>query len=149
MSEQQALAEVDVRPVRSPVPMAVVAVVDVIAVTVFVLIGRANHHDGFAITGILQTLWPFVIGAAAGWSIAYVYSHVHSSDWFGHDFRPDRVLPAGIVIWVCTVAVAMILRYLLHQGVATSFVIVATTVLGLLLIGWRAGLGAVLRRTGR
>nr|WP_157226502.1 DUF3054 domain-containing protein [Gordonia soli] len=126
--------------------MTVAALLDLVAVTVFVLIGRANHHDGFALVGVLQTLWPFVVGAAAGWSIAYVYSHVQSDDWFGHDFAPDRIGPAGIVIWVCAVAVGMVLRYILHQGVAVSFVIVATIALGLFLIGWRVIVGTVLRR---
>lgn len=125
--------------------MTVSALFDLIAVTVFVLIGRADHERGFAITGVLQTLWPFVVGAAAGWSIVYVFSHVGSSDWFGHHFRPER-LPAGTVIWICTVVVGMILRVLLHQGVATRFVIVATIALGLFLLGWRAVLALIHRR---
>ena len=83
----------------------------------------------------MQALWPFLAGAAVGWSIVYVYSHVRSSDWFGHDFRPERVLPAGVAIWFCTVTVGMILRYLFHEGVAFSFVIVATVTLGLFLLG--------------
>lgn len=127
-------------------PLAAAALCDVVAVVVFVLIGRANHHDGFALLGVLQTLWPFLVGAAAGWSIAYVYSHVGSSEWFGSDFRPARVVPAGLVIWVCTVAIGMVLRYLLHQGVAVSFIIVATIALGLFMLGWRAIAGYAMRK---
>lgn len=127
------------------IPRPVSALIDLIAVTVFVLIGRADHERGFAIVGVLQTLWPFVVGAAAGWSIVYVFSHVGSSDWFGHHFRPER-LPAGTVIWICTVLVGMILRVLLHQGVAVSFIIVATIALGLLLLGWRAVAALIHRR---
>ncbi|MYR07185.1 DUF3054 family protein [Gordonia sp. SID5947] len=127
-------------------PMPVTAVIDLVAVTVFVLIGRSSHEEGLAVVGVLQTLWPFAVGAAAGWSIAYVYSHVRSSDWFGHDFRPERIAPAGVIIWFCAVAVGMILRYLLHQGVAVSFIIVATISLGVFLIGWRAVAGFIARR---
>ncbi|MGV9826017.1 MULTISPECIES: DUF3054 domain-containing protein [unclassified Gordonia (in: high G+C Gram-positive bacteria)] len=127
-------------------PMPVSALLDAIAVTVFVLIGRSSHHEGFTPLGVVQTLWPFLVGAAAGWSIAYVYSHVESSEWFGHHFRPERIVPAGLVVWVCTVAVGMILRFLLHQGVAVSFVIVASVALGVFLLGWRA-VAAYLTRT--
>ena len=45
-------------------------------------------------------------------------------------------------IWVATVAVGMVLRSLTGQGVAVSFVVVASVVLGVLLLGsrlvWRA-----------
>jgi hypothetical protein len=120
---------------------------DAVAVTVFVLIGRASHHHGYELLGLMQALWPFLAGAAVGWSIVYVYSHVRSSDWFGHDFRPERVLPAGVAIWFCTVTVGMILRYLFHEGVAFSFVIVATVTLGLFLLGWRGVAAYALRRS--
>ncbi|MGC4962773.1 DUF3054 domain-containing protein [Gordonia sp. DT218] len=131
---------------KRSLPMPATAVIDLVAVTVFVLIGRSSHEEGLAVVGVLQTLWPFAVGAAAGWSIAYVFSHVRSSDWFGHDFRPEQIVPAGVVIWFCTVVVGMILRYLLHQGVAVSFIIVATISLGVFLIGWRAVAGFVARR---
>ncbi|GAA1482027.1 DUF3054 domain-containing protein [Gordonia sinesedis] len=148
MSSTDAGGEV-ARSAHPAVSLPVTALLDVVAVTVFVLIGRANHHDGFAPLGVVQTLWPFLAGAAAGWSIAYVFSHVQSSDWFGHDFRPDRAVPAGLFIWFCTVTVGMILRYILHQGVEVSFIIVASIALGLFLLGWRIVVGAVMRRRAR
>lgn len=146
MVRSQTLDDTDVGTPLSRVPLAMTALIDVVAVTVFVLIGRSSHDEGFAVLGVLQTLWPFLIGTAAGWSIGYVFSHVRSSDWFRNDFRPDRLVPAGLTIWFCTVVIAMILRYLLHQGVAVSFVIVATVVLAVFLLGWRAVAGTVLRR---
>ena len=136
----------DIRaPSPTALPLLLTAGIDLVAVTIFVLIGRANHHHGFAILGVLQTLWPFVVGAAVGWSLVYVYSHIGSSDWFGHDFRPERVA-SGVVIWLCTIIVGMILRYLLHQGVAVSFVIVASISTALFLIGWRAAAAVIARR---
>ncbi|MDF3282899.1 MULTISPECIES: DUF3054 domain-containing protein [Gordonia] len=129
------------------VQLPVTALVDIVAVSVFVLIGRASHHNGFNPLGVAQTLWPFLAGTAVGWSIVYVYSHVRSSDWFGRDFRPERLAPAGLAIWFCTVTVGMILRYLLHEGTEVSFIIVATLFLGLVLLGWRALAALILRRT--
>ncbi|AZG46372.1 DUF3054 domain-containing protein [Gordonia insulae] len=148
MSRSPGVAAVDA-PTSGRLPIPLTALFDLVAVTVFVLIGRASHEEGLAIVGVLQTLWPFVVAAAAGWSIVYVLSHVRSSDdGFGHDFRPERP-SAGVTVWFCTVVVAMILRYLLHQGVAVSFVIVATIVLGLFLIGWRVAVSTIARRRGR
>lgn len=133
----------------SPAPAAgltLTALADIVAVSVFVLIGRASHHNGYALLGLGQALWPFLAGAAVGWSIVYVYSHVGSSDWFGRDFRPERVVPGGLAIWFCTVTVGMILRYLFHEGIAVSFVIVATIALGVFLLGWRTAAAIIARR---
>ncbi|WP_419219648.1 DUF3054 domain-containing protein [Gordonia sp. CPCC 206044] len=146
MSRSRTATAVDVPTSRATLPVAVTALIDFVAVTVFVLIGRSSHEEGFALIGVLQTLWPFVVGAAAGWSIAYVFAHVRASDFFASEFRPEQVASAGVIIWFCTVVVAMILRYLMHQGVATSFVIVATVVLGAFLIGWRAVAAGIARR---
>ena len=121
-------------------------VIDAVVITVFALIGRASPEEAFSPIGIMQTVWPFLVGCAAGWSITYVYSHVRSSDWFGHDFRPDRMVPVGLVIWFCTVTVGMVVRYILHQGVELSFIIVAASFLGLFLLGWRAAFAALARR---
>lgn len=60
-------------------------------------------------------------------------------------FRPERFRPA-IMIWVCTVAIGMLLRALVHQGVALSFVIVASIATAVFLFGWRAIAAAVVRR---
>ena len=55
----------DIRtPSPTALPLLLTAGIDLVAVTIFVLIERANHHNGFAILGVLQTLWPFVVGAA-------------------------------------------------------------------------------------
>lgn len=131
---------------RGTVGLSVTALADLIAITVFVLIGRSSHHHGYALLGVIQTLWPFVAGAAVGWSIVYVYSHVRSSDWFGRDFRPERLAPAGLTIWVCTVAIGMVLRYLFHEGTELSFIIVASVALGVFLLGWRAVARLIVRR---
>jgi len=146
MPRSQTINTPGAAPSRTRIPPLITAFVDLVVITVFVLIGRSSHDEGFAILCVLQTLWPFVISACAGWSVVYVFSHVRSSDMFRPDFRPERAVPQGVVIWFFTVTVAMILRYLLHQGVAVSFVIVAATFLALFMIGWRAGYAAIRRR---
>ncbi|SIR61295.1 DUF3054 domain-containing protein [Williamsia sterculiae] len=131
---------------RSAATTVVAAGCDVLAILVFVIIGRFNHHDGLRPTGILSTFWPFALGAVLGWSLCYVVAQVRSSDLLHHDFRPESIWVDGMVIWVATVAIGMVLRQQFGQGIAISFVIVATIVLGLFLLGWRGARMAMLRR---
>jgi membrane protein implicated in regulation of membrane protease activity len=44
----------------------------------------------------------------------------------------------GVPVWLCTVAVGMLIRGLTGAGTAFSFVIVAAVFLGAMLLGWRA-----------
>ena len=101
------------------------AVLDVAVVLVFVVIGRANHHDGDTVPGVASTAWPFLAGLAAGWLAARVWR------------RPAALVPSGIAAWLGTVAVGMVLRVVAGQGTAVSFIIVALCFLGLFLLGWR------------
>lgn len=98
---------------------------DVVSVAVFCAAGRRSHAEGIDIAGVAQTAWPFLSGTAIGWLL--------SRGWR----RPTAVAPTGVVIWVCTVAVGMLLRSLTGQGVAVSFILVASTVTAVLLLGWR------------
>ncbi len=63
--------------------------------------------------------------------------------------RPLAVAPTGLVIWVVTVIVGMLLRLVAGQGVQFAFVVVATIVLGAFLVGWRVLLEAIDRRSTR
>jgi len=78
------------------------------------------------VLGVLRTAAPFVAGTAAGWLVASLTL----------DAGP-RDLAFGAVVLVCTVVVGMLLRRVIGDGTAASFVIVATTVLSLMLLGWR------------
>ena len=51
--------------------------------------------------------------------------------------RPLAIRPAGIVIWLCTVTLGMVLRVVSGQGTAAAFIVVALAFLGLFLLGWR------------
>jgi Protein of unknown function (DUF3054) len=107
---------------------------DVIGVLVFCAVGRRSHAEGLTITGVAATAWPFLTGTAVGWLAARAWQ------------RPTAVAPTGLVVWLCTVVVGMLLRKISSAGVAASFVVVASLVTAVLLLGWRAGVGLALRR---
>jgi hypothetical protein len=116
--------------------MARLAVVlDACCVLVFVVIGRASHTQGETLPGIASTAWPFLAGLAAGWAAARVWR------------RPLALVPAGLVIWLATVALGMVLRVVSGQGTAVAFIVVALAFLGLFLLGWRAVAALAARRT--
>ncbi|MGE5695252.1 MAG: DUF3054 domain-containing protein [Candidatus Sericytochromatia bacterium] len=112
------------------VPSAVLA--DALCVLVFCAIGRRSHAEGVTVTGVAETAWPFLVGAAVGWLV--------SRGWR----RPLALVPTGVAVWVCTIAVGMLLRKASSGGVAVTFVIVASVVTAVLLLGWR-GVVAVVR----
>lgn len=107
---------------------------DIVAVLVFCALGRRSHAEGLSVTGVATTAWPFLTGTVIGWLL--------SRGWQ----RPTAVAPTGVVVWLSTVVVGMVLRKATSAGVAASFVVVATTVTALLLLGWRAVVGLSLRR---
>ncbi|MFM6851802.1 MAG: DUF3054 domain-containing protein [Terrabacter sp.] len=105
-------------------------VVDVVLVVVFAAVGRASHDETNAVVGALATAWPFLMGTALGWLVVRFARHV----W------PVDVAP-GVTVWFATVLVGMVLRRAVGSGTALSFVVVASVVLAVFLLGWRA-LGA-------
>lgn len=107
---------------------------DIVAVLVFCAVGRRSHAEGLTVTGVAATSWPFLTGTVIGWLV--------SRGWQ----RPTAVVPTGVVVWLCTVAVGMALRKASSAGVAASFVLVAASVTAVLLLGWRAAVGLMLRR---
>lgn len=119
------------------------AVIDVALIVVFALIGRSSHGETNSLGALWTTAYPFL----AGWAIAYVTS--------GAWARPLRTWPTGVVAWILTVFVGMAIRVATGQGVVDgnplplSFVIVATVVLGVFLLGWRAIARFVLQRVAR
>jgi hypothetical protein len=107
---------------------------DILGVLVFCAVGRRSHDEGVNITGIASTAWPFLSGTVIGW--------LASRAWR----RPTAVVPTGIIVWLCTVVFGMLLRKASSAGVAPSFVVVASSVTAVLLLGWRGGVDLVLRR---
>lgn len=119
---------------RGRILLAVVA--DVVLVIVFCAIGRASHEES-PLRGLFLTAWPFLAALAAGWGISLAWR------------RPFAVLRTGVPVWVATVAGGMLLRILAGQGTAPAFIVVASVALGVLLVGWRAVVSMVRRRSGR
>lgn len=112
---------------------AMALAIDVVCVVVFCTIGRRSHAEGITLSGVAHTAWPFLTGTAIGW--------LASQAWR----RPFALAPTGLAIWISTVLVGMLLRKASSQGVAVSFIVVASTVTALLLLGWR-GVAILLRR---
>ena len=98
---------------------------DVVLVVIFCAIGRRSHAEGITLAGVAHTSWPFLTGTVAGWALARGWR------------RPTALNPTGLVVWVSTIVIGMLLRKASAQGVAVSFVIVASTVTAVFLLGWR------------
>ncbi len=109
-----------------PRPAATAGVLDVATVLVFVVIGRSSHDHGITLAGMAVTAWPFLAGLAVGWAAARAWR------------RPFEIAPTGVVVWICCVAVGMVLRVVAGQGTAVAFIVVALAFLALGLLGWRA-----------
>ncbi|MGA5462255.1 DUF3054 domain-containing protein [Mycobacterium sp. NPDC050041] len=107
-------------------PAALALLADAACVTVFCTLGRRSHEEGLTATGIAHTAWPFLAGTAVGWLVARGWR------------RPLSLAPTGLIVWVCTVVVGMVLRKITGQGTATSFIVVASVTTAVLLLGWRA-----------
>ena len=105
--------------------VAIAGLADIVAIIVFVTIGRRNHDEGTTVSGIAGVAAPFLIALVAGWIAARAWA------------RPMQV-EAAFIIWPVTVALGMVLRNLVFdRGTALPFIIVATAVTGVFLVGWR------------
>jgi Protein of unknown function (DUF3054) len=102
--------------------------VDAVCVLVFCAVGRRSHDEGLNVAGVATTAWPFLTGTALGWLAARGWR------------CPTAVIPTGVVVWLSTVVVGMLLRRATSAGVAASFVVVASILTALLLLGWRTAL---------
>lgn len=107
--------------------------IDVACVLVFCAVGRRSHDEGLNAAGVAATAWPFLSGTALGWLVSQAWR------------RPTALYPTGLVVWLCTVVVGMLLRKATAAGVAASFIVVASSVTAALLLGWRVVAG---RRVG-
>ena len=99
----------------------IAGVIDVVAVVVFVAIGRRNHDEGTALSGVLSVAAPFLIALLASW--------VGLRTW-----NEPFTRRSWAATWAITVIVGLLLRRLVFdRGIATPFIIVATITLGVLL----------------
>lgn len=117
------------RPLRGPGWLSL----DVLGVLVFCAAGRRSHDEGVDVTGLATTAWPFLGGTALGWLLSRAWR------------RPAAVVPTGVIVWSSTVLAGMLLRKASSAGVAASFVVVASLVTAVLLLGWRAAADLAVR----
>jgi hypothetical protein len=85
------------------------AVADALCIVIFVAIGRENHDEGGAVSGVFRVAAPFLIAAVAGWLASQAWKKPL-------DLR----------------------RFVFDDGTAAAFIIVATVFLCAFLNGWRA-----------
>lgn len=124
----------------APRTVAIALATDVVLVVIFAAIGRASHGEeviGPDGLGLAQTTWPFLVALLVGWLTMRLWRF------------PLAILNAGVAVWLYTVIGGMLLRALSGQGVQTAFVIVASIVLALFLVGWRAVAAIIRRRASR
>lgn len=110
--------------------------VDAACIGLFVIIGRSSHHQGNAVVETLRIAAPFLIALVVAWVAVTALKLPNGRSKLG-----------GLLIWLGTVAVGLLLRrFVFSDGTATAFIIVTTLFLGLLMNGWRATLGRRLTR---
>ena len=99
--------------------------VDLLLVGCFAVVGRLNHEGSLSAGGWWSTAWPFLAGTLAAWAALLLTR------------RPGGALTSGVAVWLGTLVGGMVLRRFVGEGTALPFVVVATLVLGALLVGAR------------
>lgn len=122
--------------ISSPVAIAL----DTLAIAVFALLARIAHQTEempLNFTGWLSTLWPFLVGVALAWVIVTL-----SSDRSGENKGEGK----GWLVWLITVATGLIIWGIRNQQLPHwSFVVVASVMSALLMLGWR-GVARLIKR---
>ena len=105
--------------------IALAAALDVVAVVLFVALGRSSHHEsGSVVTETLKVVAPFLLALAIGWAVTRAWAAPLSPT-------------VGMTLWVVTAAGGMLLRrFVFQRSTALAFVIVGSVFL-LVLPGWR------------
>lgn len=99
---------------------------DMVCVLVMVVIGTRNHDTDTGPGGVLFVAAPFWIACVVAHALPVVR-------------RQPSAVRAGLVVWVSTVGLGMVLRrFAFDRGTAVAFVIVASVFLGVTMLGWRA-----------
>ncbi|CAB4596048.1 MAG: DUF3054 family protein [Actinobacteria bacterium] len=111
--------------------IALALALDIFSVLLFVAVGRRNHNESAGISGVVEVALPFLIALVCGWVLSRAWQ------------KPDAI-KNGVVIWLITVVLGLLLRNLIFgRGIATPFIIVATVVLGVLLVGRRLAMRVI------
>lgn len=124
----------------APGTPALALFMDVLGVALFALFARIAHQTEempLNFSGWMQTVWPFLLGAVAGWVLLTLTGKVARA----------TALSSGVIVWLCTAIAGLTIWGIRHGEIPHwSFIIVASVMSGLLLLGWRAITG---KRAGR
>ncbi len=110
---------------------------DVAAVFVFALLAHIAHRgdNPFSFLKVLDIFWPFLLGLLIGWAILIF-----------RQLPPQPFKPSGLIVWGTTVVTGLFIWGLRHAAFPHwSFILVASIMSALLLIGWRYGVAKLSR----
>ncbi|MCL8027199.1 DUF3054 domain-containing protein [Nocardioides bruguierae] len=113
-----------------------VILVDLVFVLFFAAAGRESHESGSALALVLVIAWPFVVALAAGHALVAL-----------RRWSPAPVWPSGVTVLAVTYLLGMSLRFVQGRGLAPGFLVVSLIFLTVTLLGWRASIAFVERRT--
>lgn len=113
-------------------------IIDAVLVVTFAALGRRTHESGMDLAGVLTTASPFLIALAVA---ALVTRHAHT--W-------TQLWPAGVLVWLITVVLGLVLRVTLFADTAAfAFQLVAAGTLFVFLIGRRLVTWLIVRSAAR
>lgn len=100
-------------------------VTDAVLVALFTVVGYFTHERNFDIRGILDAAWPFLVALVAAWVLTAMWE------------APVAPFRTGVGVWAVTVLGGMIVRIIIGDGTAGSFILVASGINFFTLVGWR------------
>ena len=106
---------------------------DIVAIAIFALLARIAHRTDempLNIAGWASTVWPFLLGVALAWVISLALLKKGNA-W---------------VIWIVTVVTGLVIWTIRNQRIPHwSFILVASVMSALLMLGWR-GIAHLIKR---
>ena len=109
---------------------------DFVAIAVFALLARMAHQSEempFNFAGWASTVWPFAIGVVLGWVIVLMSTRGEKQE-------------KGVLIWLITVVTGLVIWGIRNQQLPHwSFIVVASVMSALLMLGWR-GIARLIKR---
>lgn len=111
-------------------------IADTVCVLAFAAGGKSSHEASDSNWVVLEIAWPFLLAAL----VAHVGLPVASR-------VPLRVWPDGAIVVATTYAGGMLIRVATGRGIAAGFLIVAVIFLTVTMLGWRALVAALERRS--
>ena len=112
-------------------------VADIILVITFAAVGFYTHAQVLTVDGVVQTSWPFLVGLGCAWILSAAWT------------APLAPMRTGVAIWSTTILLGMIIRFAVGAGIAGPFIIVASALNFLTLVGWRVIARAVGGRSAK